>query len=305
VESAASSPSLGAIETNRFELSSCATENVDAFVRADNSTFTTYLSTVPSFLRKITMIEPQSSPCIVWTRVHWGSRKDWKKIPVADKIELQKEFEKLFGHAVPRTYFPDVDGLDVASEWQPQRGPRVIAVGGNDLVAYHSLEKGDHDVRGNAKFRRFLNASLLLPDNLLHFHPQRYEFWFSSEANAETFEADPLKFLPAFGGHCTHGIATRGGDELNETLLADGRVAFTCVNTTQWSVINGTLYMNSCGMYADFIKDPAGDILKAGEKWASWFGDKPGPINDACFQDGYTWGGDYVAGLLPPQCNIE
>jgi hypothetical protein len=36
---------------------------------------------------------------------------------------------------------------------------------------------------------------------------------------------------------------------MNTTLMLDGRAAFTCVNSTEWLVVDGTLYMNSCGMY--------------------------------------------------------
>jgi len=43
-------------------------------------------------------------------------------------------------------------------------------------------------------------------------------------------------------------------------------------------------------MYADFMKDPDGDIRKARLLWAEWFGERTsgavGPINDACFQNG-------------------
>ena len=49
-------------------------------------------------------------------------------------------------------------------------------------------------------------------------------------------------------------------------------MAFTCVNSTQWALVNGTLYMNSCGMYAGFMKDPAKDIAAASKLWKEWYG---------------------------------
>ena len=68
-------------------------------------------------------------------------------------------------------------------------------------------------------------------------------------------------------------------------------------------------YMNSCGMYDDFMLDPEGDVEAATAVWEAWFGSpaqEVGPVNDACFQDGGTWGGppNWTAGLLPPYCNI-
>merc|ERR1711871_1156105 len=100
---------------------------------------------------------------------------------------------------------------------------------------------------GSPQFRRWVNASAALPPELLDRHPEPYEFWFVSEANARLFEADPWRYIPAFGGHCTHGIAHRS--DLTKESLTDGRVAFTCINTTRRAVVNGTTYMNSCGMW--------------------------------------------------------
>ena len=125
-----------------------------------------------------------------------------------------------------------------------------------------------------------------MPPQLRAVHPEPYVFWFSSEANARLFDAEPWRYIPAFGGHCTHGIASpaqparepvrerhagagssgagaraphcvlvlvpvlvlvlvlmlvlvRQGsrNDLTPSLLADGRVAFTCINTTQWVVL--------------------------------------------------------------------
>merc|ERR1711871_1448344 len=179
------------------------------------------------------------------------------------------------------------------------------AVDGNDVMAYHSLLPGQKDVKGTPSIKRFVPSGPLLPKQYASMHPQPYEFWFASEANAALFDADPWKYIPAFGEHCTHGIASRG--DLNASLLVQGRVAFTCVNTTEWVVRNGTLYMNSCGMYYDFIKDPDGDIAKASALWASWFGESvhTGPINDACFQDGGLWAGDPIGHLIPPHCVVN
>ena len=184
--------------------------------------------------------------------------------------------------------------------------PRVLAVNGNDVVAYQYLRAGEKDVPGLPQHRRLVNMSTaLLPKALQAIHPAPYEFWFATEANARRFDADPWRYIPAFGGHCTHGIASR--NDLTPALLTDGRMAFTCVNTTQWVVINQTLYMNSCGMYADFIKNPQRDIAIARQRWTTWFGAprNMGPINDACFQDGANWDGNPIGALIPGKCVIN
>ena len=51
----------------------------------------------------------------------------------------------------------------------------------------------------------------MLPPALLPIHPQQYEFWFSNEHHAQLFDANPWQYLPAFGGHCTHGISEAFG----------------------------------------------------------------------------------------------
>jgi hypothetical protein len=181
------------------------------------------------------------------------------------------------------------------------------AVHGNDVVAYQSLKVGDKDVRGHPSIKRYIDSAPLLHDpKLRHLHPHPYEFWFSSELNAHKFDVDPWRYIPAFGGHCTHCIAEKQHVQNFSSLLADGRIAFTCVNTTSWVVVNQTLYMNSCGMYKDFIKNPHADIEAASKNWKAWFGSAryTGPINDACFQDGGRWGGDPIGALLPPHCTL-
>jgi hypothetical protein len=133
----------------------------------------------------------------------------------------------------------------VALRLEPRPGAGV-AVNGNDLVAYHSLPAGAKDVLGRADHKRFLNVtnrlahSGLAPAEIQKLHPSgTYEFWFASEENAQRFDSAPSKYLPAFGGHCSHGIASRG--DLNATLLMDGRVAFTwLVGRYIYTLLHGT-----------------------------------------------------------------
>ena len=104
---------------------------------------------------------------------------------------------------------PTKDGLSVLVGSTSDFGPKVAAINGIDVVAYFSLKPGEKDVKGSPMYRRFINATAALPSHLLHYHPDPYEFWFSSNENAQLFEADPWKYIPAFGGHCTHGISSR------------------------------------------------------------------------------------------------
>ena len=307
---------LGSLEASSFRMV-CA--DLDRFVQADNSTWTAFLKKQLGFVSKSTFIDPAPSGggggsgganCTVWTITRWLTRELWKSIDPAGLEATAEAFAKAmapFPAPMPQRY-PTAAGLDVAVDTPTVNasGTRVPAIAGNDVVAYFSLKAGEMDVPGLPQYRHVLESQNLLPAKLQHLHPEGYEFWFSTQANLALFVANPWKYIPMFGGHCTHGIASR--NDLTPETLADGRVAFTCVNTTQWAVVNGSLYMNSCGMYDDFVKDPAGDIAKASKAWLGWFGSTrgAGPLNDACFQDGGKFKApNWVGHLMPPECVIN
>lgn len=131
--------------------------------------------------------------------------------------------------------YPTARGLVVAQDqYRLPHHPRVRlpALNGVDVVEYFSLPAGAHDVMGSPAYTREINATALLPASLQALHPDPYVFWFSTDANARAFADNPWKYIPANGGHCTHGISTRG--DLTAALVVDGRVAFTCVNTSKW-----------------------------------------------------------------------
>merc|ERR1712146_804050 len=101
------------------------------------------------------------------------------------------------------------------------------AIHGNDVVAYQLLNAGEKDVPGHPSIKRYINSGPLLQDpNLRHIHPRPYEFWFSSELHAQMFDGDPWRYVPAFGGHCTHCIAEKHHTQNFSSLLVDGRIAF-------------------------------------------------------------------------------
>jgi len=289
-------------------------DDVDKYISADNASWTAFLSQQPGFVRKRVMVERPANlgaggrqQCTMWGQTWWSSRALWKAVPSAGCATAQARFVELFGSAPSVRRFPSADGLDILVTANSIRlsGSRP-AIYGNDVVAYQGLAVGQMDVTGSPTIKRFFDSAPLLPQDLRHMHPQPYQFWFKTETNAALFDLDPWRYIPAFGGHCSHCVADGPSQTLNVSTLVDGRIAFTCVNTTEWVVMNNSLYMNSCSMYKDFLKDPSGDASKAGATWTHFFGQArfTGPINDACFQDGGRWGGDPIGHLLPPQCVI-
>eukprot|EP00752_Nemacystus_decipiens_P016488 g14739.t1 len=135
---------------------------------------------------------------------------------------------------------------------------------GVDLVAYWTLPDGAEPVMGTANLIAFYGA---------------YRFYFSSIANLRAFEADPLKYLPAYGGFCSYGIA-------NEPVWTDTTLG-PFGNPSKWKISRDDrlhIFRSSVPML-EFAEDVPGNIQRGHAVWNNWFGDTggPGPLNVACF----------------------
>ncbi len=76
---------------------------------------------------------------------------------------------------------------------------------------------------------------------------------FTSEDNMETFEANPEKYVPAYGGWCAYGVA------VGKKFVADPEV---------WKIVNGKLYLNlDRGIQSKWNEDIPGHIKTANENW--------------------------------------
>ena len=65
-------------------------------------------------------------------------------------------------------------------------------------------------------------------------------YYFSSQANADLFTADPAKYTPACGGFCAYGMSGADVDS-HATVLCD--LALDTVDTTVFRVSDGKLYL--------------------------------------------------------------
>lgn len=111
----------------------------------------------------------------------------------------------------------------------------TVAVGGFDLVSYQTAAK---PVRGNGNHVAVHDGATYL---------------FSSESNKAEFDADPDKYLPAFGGYCAFGVS------VGKKFIGDPDV---------WEVVDGTLYLcldnKIKGMWNE---DVPAKIAEANAKW--------------------------------------
>lgn len=76
---------------------------------------------------------------------------------------------------------------------------------------------------------------------------------FATEENKETFEANPEKYVPAYGGWCAYGVAA------GKKFVADPQV---------WKVVDGKLYLNlDRDIQGKWKQDIPGYIQDANENW--------------------------------------
>jgi len=114
-------------------------------------------------------------------------------------------------------------------------GNFTVGVAGYDLVSYHSNPK---PLRGNGH-----NVSV--HDGVTYL--------FSSAENKATFDADPAKFLPAYGGYCAFGVS------VGKKFFGDPEV---------WRIVDDRLYLNLDAKVQDiWLTDVPGKIATADELW--------------------------------------
>lgn len=78
-------------------------------------------------------------------------------------------------------------------------------------------------------------------------------WWFASAEDKALFEADPEKYMPAFGGFCAYGTS---------------RGYLVKIEPEAWSIVDGRLYLNyDLGVRDTWAKDPKGYIAKAQTNW--------------------------------------
>ena len=111
-----------------------------------------------------------------------------------------------------------------------------IVMQGYDPVAFHTEHK---PVKGNP---------------MIAAEYKGYKYLFSSAANKATFEEQPEKYLPAYGGYCAYGVSL-------------GVLAPVDIHT--WEIIDGRLYLQfSQATKGKFTANRDESILKANKNWA-------------------------------------
>lgn len=106
---------------------------------------------------------------------------------------------------------------------------------GYDLVSYHTEGQPERGTGDN----------LVVHDGITYL--------FSSETNKNTFEKNPERYLPAYGGYCAFGVS------VSKKFVGDPEV---------WKIVNGRVYLNlNRDIQKLWFEDISGNIVKAEKNW--------------------------------------
>ena len=111
----------------------------------------------------------------------------------------------------------------------------TTGVNGYDLVSFHT---GKKPVIGNGNHVAVYSGVTYL---------------FANDKNKATFENNPEKYIPAYGGYCAYGVA------VGKKFVGDPDV---------WKIVDGKLYLNlDTSIQELWQKDISGNIKKADKQW--------------------------------------
>jgi YHS domain-containing protein len=128
-----------------------------------------------------------------------------------------------------------VAAVSVASADPVNRSRAGLALGGYDPVAYFSDGRA---VVGSAAFA--------------HVH-EGTTYHFASAAHRDTFAADPVRYLPQYGGFCAWAVS-RGYTAPTDPLA--------------WRIVDGRLFLNySRSVQRTWEQDVPGNIRKGNANW--------------------------------------
>ena len=110
-----------------------------------------------------------------------------------------------------------------------------VAIQGYDPVAFFT---DNRPVKGNSQFQSEFQGA---------------KYYFASAEHKTTFDKEPAKYEPQFGGYCAYGAS-------------QGHPA--PVKIEAWQIVNGRLLMQyDLGIKDKFNKDQQGNLRKADQNW--------------------------------------
>lgn len=112
-----------------------------------------------------------------------------------------------------------------------------VAIMGYDPVAYFTESK---PVKGSGVYVASHDGAI---------------YWFSSAENQAAFKADPMKYVPAYGGYCAYGVS---------------QGVKVPIDPNSFKIVDGKLYLNiTPQVQQTWEKDIPGYITKADKNWTN------------------------------------
>ncbi len=110
-----------------------------------------------------------------------------------------------------------------------------VAIQGYDPVAFFT---DNRPVKGNAQFQSEYSGA---------------KYYFASSEHKATFDKEPAKYEPQFGGYCAYGV---------------GHSTRAPIKIEAWQIVNGRLLMQyDLDIKNKFNQDQQGMLKKADENW--------------------------------------
>eukprot|EP01060_Flectonema_neradi_P008475 TRINITY_DN16050_c0_g1_i1.p1 TRINITY_DN16050_c0_g1~~TRINITY_DN16050_c0_g1_i1.p1 ORF type:complete len:191 (+),score=27.96 TRINITY_DN16050_c0_g1_i1:49-621(+) len=149
-------------------------------------------------------------------------------------------------------------------KFDPKSG---AVMGGADVVEYFNLPDRSKGVFGTAENKAEFGG---------------YTFYFTSGSNVATFNSNPSKYLPTWGGFCAWGISR---EDPPQWPWAKDFMGPPCNPIDGWRIHNGTLYCAlTAGIMDQFLEEPR-NIELGNKRWVNWYQSlNAGPLNNQCYQ---------------------
>jgi len=110
-----------------------------------------------------------------------------------------------------------------------------VILAGHDVIAYYTQNSA---IQGSAGYTATHNGAI---------------YYFKNASNRDTFNANPVKYAPQYGGYCAFGAA------LGKKFDIDGKA---------FEVVDGKLYVNkNLDVYETWLEDKADNIKQGDKKW--------------------------------------
>ncbi|MGL5017297.1 MAG: YHS domain-containing (seleno)protein [Luteolibacter sp.] len=124
-----------------------------------------------------------------------------------------------------------------------------------------NLEKSGRALQGYDPVAFFTDKKPVKGDPTISSKVNGATYYFSTAENKATFDKDPAKYEPQFGGYCAYGVS---------------KGSLVKIEVDAFQIVNGRLLLQyNKGIRDKFNKDTAGNLKTADAKWPTVSKEQP------------------------------